>query len=144
MKVQQYMLFLVLTLVTVVTYGQVYDGTTDINLKHLTQVWYLTDSSGSDDNQKSYISMPTNAYRWGATIQIKENGDFVDAYSARCGNDENIHHDTGKWTLNKETMTLTTTFVVLFKKVSSEYKIISLSDTELVLKEIETPAANTH
>ncbi|MCB9191090.1 MAG: lipocalin family protein [Flavobacteriales bacterium] len=130
-----------MTLVTAVNYGQVRNDTSDINVEYLAHVWHLTSSDGT---QKTYSSTATNPHGWGATIQIHENGEFVDAYSARCGNDQNIRHDTGKWTLDKETMTLTTTFMVLFKKVTAEYQIMSLSDTELVLKEIETPAANTH
>ena len=43
----------------------------------------------------------------GDRIEIFGNGKFVDAYSAECGNDSDVHFDTGSWSLgSNETIIL--------------------------------------
>jgi hypothetical protein len=41
--------------------------------------------------------------RWhGQEFAFHENGEMVDFYSAPCGNDERLHHWSGKWKWNEE------------------------------------------
>jgi hypothetical protein len=39
---------------------------------------------------------------WGHRFEFHANGEFVDASSARCGNDLGIHHWLGIWKWNDE------------------------------------------
>jgi hypothetical protein len=39
---------------------------------------------------------------WGRRYDFQEDGSLIDTYSARCGNDAEIHRWSGKWELDRE------------------------------------------
>jgi hypothetical protein len=39
---------------------------------------------------------------WGQRFEFQANGEFIDAYSDYCGNDDRIHHWSGIWKWNDE------------------------------------------
>ena len=75
-------------------------------------------------------------YEFGERIEISKNGDFVDAYTAQCGNDSNRHYTTGKWKYTSKTQIFKTSIPIFFKDDS--YKVITLSnDTLKLIKSIK-------
>ena len=43
---------------------------------------------------------------WGQKYVFEPDGTFEDSYTARCGNDENLHHWQGTWTFDSQTQIL--------------------------------------
>lgn len=95
--------------------------------------WYLKNSLAKDTIffQKESIE----PFNHGSKIEIHKNGDFIDAYSARCGNDSKLHRDKGKWKINFSTLILTTTIPIDFREMV--YKIEQVTEDKLVLVEVK-------
>lgn len=57
-------------------------------------VWYEAPSDGAKD---SWVLKrePCCPEGWGQRLEFQENGEFVDSYSAPCGNDGGLHHWSG-------------------------------------------------
>lgn len=68
---------------------------------------------------------------YGQRFTISRNGDFVDSYSAPCGNDGNIHYTVGKWKYNSETQVLETTIPI--DKKGKRFKVILVTGDTLKL-----------
>ena len=107
---------------------------TDSTSSKLLGTWYLTGQSNTDGTM-TFHRTTTAPMGWGSRIEIHENGDIVDAYSAKCGNDEKLHNDKGQWTLDLRTMNFRTTIPIDYK--GTDYKIQKLDTTELILTEIK-------
>ncbi len=64
-------------------------------------------------------------------ISMKPYQEFKEGYTAWCGNDDRIRHNSGKYSFDSKTMTLETTIPIDFK--GKKHKVIYLSMTKLVL-----------
>lgn len=133
MKPQQLLLTIVFAFLATTICAQDTSKVVTINLEHLTKTWFLTNQSTS--NQLLFFAATSAQHGWGQRIEFDKQGQFVDAYSAPCGNDQNIHHHQGKWMLNRETMVLTTTIPINYKE--TVHKIEKLTETQLVLTEFK-------
>lgn len=85
-------------------------------------VWYEASSDGATD---SWVLKrePCCPEGWGQRLEFQENGEFVDSYSAPCGNDGGFHHWSGKWKWNEDQRLL-----VLQVENCPDYSDISLAD----------------
>ena len=100
----------------------------------LAGTWYLTNSFPSTSDSLVYKRQSIYPMNLGDRIEFNPNYDFVDAYSGKCGNDERIHEDHGKWELAAGTIIVTSIAISIDQK--SKHKILSLSTNKLVLKKI--------
>lgn len=114
-------------------------------------VWYLS-RTRSPDGSLLLTRDSGNSMGWGERFEFNANGAFVDASSARCGNDLGIHHWSGIWTWNDETGLLSLQIKGVEKesytppqprmKASEDYlrgrefHVIEASDEKLVLMPI--------
>ena len=95
--------------------------------------WYLESSLSKDT--LTFKKESTAPFNHGSRIEIYENGDFVDAYSAKCGNDSNLHHDKGKWKVDLSARILTTTIPIDHRAMV--YKIEQVAENRLILVEVK-------
>jgi hypothetical protein len=98
--------------------------------KDLYGSWHLVYAS-ENSKPDTLIFTKTGSYEFGERIEINKNGDFVDVYTAQCGNDSNRHNTTGKWTYNSKTQIFKTTIPIFFK--DNTYKVNSLTNDTLKL-----------
>ena len=74
-------------------------------------LWYA-DALGRMDltlKRKQPVPTPDGGFQesaYGHWFDFKENGEFVDYYSAPCGNDGRLHHWVGSWQLRNEGQTI--------------------------------------
>ena len=73
---------------------------------------------------------PSTPYDWGQTIEIFPNGDFADAYTSWCGNDENIHNTKGKWSYDDKTKKFEATINICLK--DKKYKLMNVTQDTLI------------
>ena len=117
---------------TINIFGQQNPLGSDSLINHLKGVWYVVNQSTQDSLVfKRKSNLP---YNWGSRIEFNENGEFVDSYSARCGNDSSHHNDKGTWYIEKNGIIITSIPLVLYGKKN---KILSITDDTLVLKKIQ-------
>lgn len=117
----------------VAVHGQESSTDSDNLPSELIGTWYLDGSLSKDT--LTFRKESTAPFNHGSRIEIHENGDFVDAYSARCGNDSKLHYDKGKWKINLSEMILTTTIPIDYS--SMVYKIEQVTENRLVLVEVK-------
>lgn len=139
MKLQQYILSMILTLSTTVVSGQTVGTSDTILVDELKKTWYY--SGITPDSLVLYRSNTHTPRGYGARMEFHYNGDFVDAYSAPCGNDSNIHHWTGHWTLDQDHMQLTMVTYDEGRETLAEIK--KLTSTYLILRTIKTEVFDT-
>ena len=125
---------IILALFSLSIYAHQPQGQADTTLSKLCRTWFLDWSESKDS--LSFSSTRPESYGWGSRIEIHDNGDFVDAYSARCGNDGKIHHNAGTWTLDIQTMILRTSIPIDYRGTS--YRIAKLDTNQLILIEVIT------
>jgi hypothetical protein len=115
------------------SFGQSVDTvTTTSTASELYGTWYLQYNNQGKYDSLIFTRTCHAPHNWGQRIEINSNGDFVDAYSAKCGNDNAIHHTPGKWTYNAETKYFETT-IAIFNR-GKKYKVTTLTNESLVLK----------
>ena len=90
--------------------------------------WFLFHTSSDTLTFSRINPAPHN---WGQRIEFYKNGNYADAYSAKCGNDSNIHSDKGSWTYNNSTQILETTIPIAL--MSKKYKVLILATGKLIL-----------
>ena len=128
--------------------GQETKGISDSVIKqNLKGTWYVNYSNLSFQNGSGVITLDSLVFKrhsndpdnMGDRIEIYEDGKFVDAYAAGCGNDSGLHLDIGSWTLDSnETIIITT--IPVFKNFGlncKKHKIVRLTPEVLVLQKIE-------
>lgn len=91
--------------------------------------WYLAYHS-HDSDTLSFTRTSHMSFNWGQRIEINKNGDFVDASSAKCGNDPSIHHTVGNWNYNNGTSIFKSSIVICGK--DTIYKIATVTNDTLV------------
>lgn len=113
-------------------FGQSADS---LNIQHSTPdilgTWYFVYSYPYSTDTMTFSRTTKAPHGWGQRIEINKNGEFVDAYSAKCGNDEAIHHTVGTWTYDDNTKLFETTIPVNFK--DKKYKLSLLTPDKLLL-----------
>ena len=106
-------------------------------LKDLYGAWFV--SCGYPDSNGTLVfsrnSPGPKRFNWGDRIEIYPDGNFLDAYSAKCGNDERIHSSRGVWTVNATTMVFTATVPVALR--NKTYRITHLSADKLVFERLK-------
>lgn len=94
--------------------------------------WYHTDTSWPNTDTLFFQRKDSmNIYDWGQRIEVKKDGNFIDEYTARCGNDENIHYTEGKWSYDENTKIFGASIQICLRE--KRYKIVSLSSSNLIL-----------
>ncbi|MEM9542633.1 MAG: hypothetical protein AAGA60_24475 [Cyanobacteria bacterium P01_E01_bin.42] len=63
-------------------------------------VWYREDRFR--DEGYLLIRETERSHGWGQKYEFQKTGEFVDEYSAPCGNDEQLHHWQGLWMWNEK------------------------------------------
>ena len=115
-------------------------------MQNLKGTWYVNYSYPSFHNGSGVIIQDSLVFKrhsndpdnLGDRIEIYEDGKFVDAYSAGCGNDSGLHLDIGSWTLGS-TETIIITTIPVFKNLGlncKKHKIVRLTAEVLVLQKI--------
>lgn len=92
--------------------------------------WYLVYSYPYPADTMTFSRTTNEPHGWGQRIEINKNGVFVDAYSAKCGNDEAIHHSVGTWTYENNTKLFETTIPINFK--GKKYRLALLTTDKLL------------
>ena len=94
--------------------------------------WYFTHSEYPEFKTLSFSRInPLAPYDWGQTIVVNSDGTFIDDYSMWCGNDENIHHTTGRWGYDDNTKVFQASIPICLKE--KRYKILTVTNDTLVL-----------
>jgi len=95
----------------------------------LVGTWFLSHTPTSVD---TLVYDRTSKVRnnWGHRIEFNSDNNFVDAYTAPCGNDEQIHHDIGTWNLSGQ---IITTSIPISSDGSTKHFIGLLTTDKLVL-----------
>lgn len=99
----------------------------------LAGTWYLTNSFPSINDSLVYKRVSNVPNNWGYRIEFNSSQRFVDAYFGKCGNDERIHKETGKWELS--TITIITSIPISIND-GTIHKILHISPDKLVLKKV--------
>jgi len=99
--------------------------------------WYVVNRYPDTNDSLVFGRQSGNSYNWGDRIEIFDNGDFVNAYSAKCGNDDRIHNVKGHWTLDQTSMILTATVAIYMQDTA--YKLSMVNADKLVLQRINKP-----
>ena len=94
--------------------------------------WFLKPSTPHNADTLTFKKVSFYPRGWGAQIQILQDGKFVDAYGAKCGNDNSIHSDKGSWKFSVQTMLLETT-IDIDKQRGKSFRVISVDSDELTL-----------
>lgn len=89
--------------------------------------WYLKYNDQGKYDSLVYTRTSRAPRGYGQRIEISDDGKFVDAYSAPCGNDSAIHHTVGKWTFDSKTKYFETTIPVF--RMGNKNKATVLTDT---------------
>jgi Lipocalin-like domain len=110
--------------------GSVFLGQTSTSLTDkLFGTWYLAHTPTSADSLV-YVRTSKIPNNWGHRIEFNSNNNFLDAYSAPCGNDDQIHSNIGIWQLSGQTIT---TSIPISVDNGREHFIGLLTSDELVL-----------
>jgi hypothetical protein len=92
------LLFIITFCFTQSTFGQNTDSTITNSIpSELYGIWYLQYKYNGVYDTLTFSRTCHAPNGWGQRIEIDSDGNFVDAYSAKCGNDDAIHHSTGNW-----------------------------------------------
>lgn len=91
---------------------------------------YISSSYLKEDTLWLTRTNPSILYDWGQKIEIYSNGDFIDSYTAWCGNDDNIHHTKGNWTYDDKTKIFEATINICLK--DTKYKISNVTQDTLI------------
>lgn len=129
-------------------FGQEVKAVSDSLAKQcLKGIWYVHNSysylnlgSGLKIQDSLVFKRQSNtADNMGDRIEIYDDGKFIDAYSADCGNDSGFHLDIGTWSLGEnETVIMTT--IPVYKNLGmgcKKHKILRLTADVLVLQKID-------
>jgi hypothetical protein len=73
-----------------------------IAIESIHGVWYLRENQRRPDGSWLLKRVSCLPMGWGQRFEFHVNGEFVDAYSTRCGNDSSVHHWSGIWNWNEE------------------------------------------
>jgi hypothetical protein len=98
--------------------------------------WYLIYSSPSTSDSLVFSRQSGRPFNWGNRIEIYENGDIIDTYSAKCGNDADIHYYKGTWSLDILSMILSTSATIDHQ--DKKYKLSTLTKDKLILNTLNT------
>ena len=123
-------LLVVFFITSLLSFGQ----TSSFDDSSLSGTWYLVNAFPSTKDSLVYERTSKTPHNWGDRIEFNASNSFVDAYSAKCGNDSQIHKDLGTWNLFGTTI-LTTIPIGIDK--GTRHKILRLTAEQLVLKKIE-------
>jgi hypothetical protein len=96
----------------------------------LSGTWYLANSYPETKDSLIYSRISKTQYNWGDRIEFNTAYSFVDAYSARCGNDSQIHKDVGTWQLSGQTIT---TSIPISVDLGTKHIVVELTLDKLVL-----------
>lgn len=111
-------------------YGQA--DTASNSFRKLKGVWFLKNFSVTQNDLLFNRTPIVPPYSWGSRIEIYSNRNFVDAYSAKCGNDGGIHYTKGTWSFDTLNMRFITSIPVC--RQGKEFKIIKSTADTLILK----------
>jgi hypothetical protein len=95
--------------------------------------WFLANAISSANGDLIYKRF-VHPHNWGDRIEFNDSLNFVDAYSAKCGNDDNIHNTKGSWTLSDKIIQTT---IPIYTDKATKHEIVYLSADSLVLRKIE-------
>lgn len=135
MKTTRLFIVLVCLLPIINVFGQVTPTATDTITQQLKGTWYVVNGWPAIKDTLVFKRVSRAPQNLGDRIEIFENGEMIDAYSAPCGNDDRIHFTKGKWTLDKNEMTITTTVPIYLDRPKN--KILLLTPDTLVLLRLE-------
>lgn len=97
----------------------------------ISRVWYLSVSQG---DSLIYQKDPLREFNSGYYIEFKDESNFIDGYSAECGNDRRIYSHKGTWVLTKDSILITS--IPLGVDKSSKHKIVFFNGYRLILKKV--------
>ena len=100
----------------------------------LAGTWYLTNPFPITNDSLVYERISAAPYNWGDRIEFNAPQIFVDAYSAKCGNDERIHNDSGTWIFLNGSIIVTS--IPISVDQGTKHKILSLTADKLILKKL--------
>ena len=126
---RQAMLFACMTLYVCYAAGQ---NSQDSISNLLSGTWFLNPATPLATDTLTFKKVSFYPMNWGPQIQILKDGKFVDAYGAKCGNDNSIHSDKGSWKFSFQTMLLETT-IDIDKQRGKKFKVIFVDANELTL-----------
>ena len=124
-------LITVLILGALTVKGQDNIPTADTITGKLIGTWYLDRQNSKNTLIFSKTSIASRG--WGERIEIHKNGDFVDAYGAKCGNDTKIHNNKGKWTFDSTTFIFKTTIPIDYR--ATTYQVEQVTNDRLIMIE---------
>ena len=126
--------------------GQESPQISDVVKQTLKGTWYVNNSYPNSHNGSGVLIQDSLVFKrhsngpdnLGDRIEIYEDGKFVDAYAADCGNDSGLHLDIGRWAFaSNETIIMTT--IPVFKNFGlgcTKHKILRLRSEVLVVQKI--------
>jgi hypothetical protein len=98
--------------------------------------WFLKPSTSLKSDTLAFKKVSFYPMGWGPQIQILQDGKLVDAYGAKCGNDNSIHSDNGSWLFAVQTMQFETT-IDIDRQRGKKFRIVSVDANDLIL--LRTP-----
>ena len=109
----------------------VFLGQTSISVADmLTGTWYLANYFPDTKDSLVYSRISKVPNNWGDHIEFNSSNSFVDAYSAPCGNDSQIHNDVGTWQLSGHTVV---TSIPISIDLGTKHIILTLTSDKLIL-----------
>lgn len=135
MKTIRLFIVLVCLLPILNVFGQITPIATDTITQQLKGTWYVVNGWPATKDTLVFKRVSRAPRNLGDRIEIFENGEMIDAYSAPCGNDNRSHHTKGKWTLDKNEMIIITTVPIYLNRPKN--KILLLTPETLVLLRLE-------
>lgn len=106
------------------------------SITHLLKgTWWTVNSWPAVKDTLVYEKKPHTTNFYGDRIEINENGEIIDTYSAPYDNDSIFHMTIGSWTLDKTGLIFTTSIPIFLDRKKN--KILELNYGKLVLLRLE-------
>jgi hypothetical protein len=96
--------------------------------------WHLLNYSETSDTLIFERETIATIQHYGYRIELNKADLFVDAYSAKCGNDNNIHNDRGTWKISKDRVLITS--IPISADKATRHKVVSVTGDRLILKKM--------
>lgn len=97
--------------------------------------WWVVNSWPAVKDTLIFAKKPHTTNFYGDRIEINENGEIIDTYSALYENDSIFHMTIGSWKLDKSGLIFTTSVPIFLDRKKN--KILELNAEKLVLLRLE-------